>query len=308
MTAQTVLSTGLRSLGAGGHSAKNPFVDAKGIIATLPGYSHATVAAAATEANWQTGIKAKNIYIFPELWGVEEISDDPVYATSDSGKQKKQRSKIRRYRFKFDNTMEIHQNLRSFNNANLRLFSFDANNNLKAYKDGDTVKGFTISMITVEEMTDASQAGDAIAESRLVVELANVKEWDDYGVTFSPSWEFFDLEALKEVYLEQVGTASATELTFRVYYADGYTAAGAINKIGVAGLLKADITATTTAGADQTSAITGTVVDNGDGTYTATCTGLASGTFNLVAASALSSGYFDSHFGDSDGEAALTVT
>ncbi|MFA5652412.1 MAG: hypothetical protein WC933_03535 [Candidatus Paceibacterota bacterium] len=308
MTAQTVLSTGLRSLGAGGHSAKNPFVDAKGIIATLPGYSHATVAAAATESNWQTGTKAKNIFIFPELWDVEDISDDPVYATAGNGNQKKQRNKIRRYRFKFDNTMEVHKNLQSFNNANLRFFTYDANNNLKAYKDGDTVKGFTASMVTVEEMTDASQAGDAIAESRLVVEFANKKEWDNYGVTFAPSWELFDLEALKEVYVEQVGGATATALTLRVYYADGYTAAGAINKIGVSGLVKADFTATTTAGVSQTTALSGTMTDNGDGTYDFICTALADGTVNLVAASALSSGYFDSHFGDSDGEAALDVT
>lgn len=54
MTVAKVISTGIENLGYGGTKSKNPFVDCVGFIATTKSFSHATVAAAATESNWTT--------------------------------------------------------------------------------------------------------------------------------------------------------------------------------------------------------------------------------------------------------------
>jgi len=312
MTVAKVISTGISNLGYGGTKSKNPFVDMVGVIATTKSFSFSTVAAAATESGWTDGIKAKTVFPFPQLWDVEDQGVVEVYAESANAKRKKTRKRVRRYKFMFDNAMDVHRAMQSFDNTDLRWFIFDGNNNIKFYKDGDYVKGFSCSMVSVEAMTDASQSGDAPALSSIVVDFDNSNEWDTYGDYITPSWAAKDLEPLTNVYLEQVGVATATDATIRVYSYTGYNAAGAIDKIGIAGLVIADFTATTEAGVDQTAALSagtpGTMTDNGDGTYTFDAAGLVKGTVNLVAASSLSGGYFDSHFGTADGEATLTIT
>lgn len=308
MTVQKVISSGISNLGHGGTKKTNPFVDVSFLIATTKDFSIDTVVAAAVESGWTTPIKAKTVFPFPPVWDVEDLSVETTYAESGSKIRKKTTPMIKRKKFLFDVPIDTHRAMQTFDNADLRFIPVDRKNNIKFYKDGDAVKGFSASMVSAESMGEPAQDGSLPALSSIVVDFANMDEWDLYGAYITPTWQVKDWEPLTNVYLEQIGTATATLLAFRVYSYTGYTAAGAIDKVGISGLVVADLKATTTAGADQTSAFSGALTDNGDGTYSAITTGMATGTFNLVAASALSSGYFDSHFGTADGEATLTIT
>ena len=305
----SALNTGLNF---GGEDQKNNFGAIKSVVFTLPTFSFATDEAAALKANHITAIRAKTYIPFPKTWNVEDMSADPVYATSESGEQKKTRGRKKIIKVSFDNPMTIHQAMRTFDNANLRVIPTDDNNNTRYHKNGLEREGFTLSMLNTEEMTEQTASGDTPALTHVVLQFADIKEWDDEGTTINTEgvWLASSLTPLTRVYLEQIGTASATLLNFRVYADGGKDNTGAVIKSGMAAFVKADFTATTTAGDDQTSAISGTVTDNGNGTYTAICTALATGTFNLVEASSLddTTDLFDSHFGTADGEAALTVT
>ena len=308
MTISKVCTNKAANSGAGGCSKVNPFVDVVKRLALIPGFSFATVASFTTEADVTTAIRAKNLIPLPDIWDVEDTSVATNYATSSNENMKKTRGLKKRFSDKYDVPLDVHQALKTMDQINYSIITIDGANNVKFYQDGDLVKGFTTSTFSVEDQMDASQDGGTPALTNVMMAFKNNDEWDVYGNFVNIPWASA-LQPLTSVYVEQVGTASATAVTLRVYANGGYNADGTVNKIGIAGLVAADFTATTTAGADQSSAL-GTVTDNGDGTYLFASTALATGTTNLVTTPNLSDteALYDSHFGLTDGEAALTIT
>jgi len=294
MTVAKLISSSLSNLGYGGATRENPFVDTAGLVATTTAFNLTSLALAATEATWTTGVKAKTVFPFPKIWDVEDVSEEIKMATSTSGKNvKRTGNRIIKKRFTFDATMDVNKALKSFDNAAIRVFLFDSSNNIKFYLNGSVPTGFSVSSIIFEGQKDAMQDGSKPSLASVLITFKDSEEWDQYGHYVCPTWRIADVEPLTDVYLEQVGTWAATGGILRAYSYSNYTTAGAINKIPITGLVKADFSALTTAGASQTSAITGSVVDNADGTYTFTCTGFANGSIDLVSPATLSNGYFD---------------
>ena len=307
MPAKVYAST-LSNLGTGRTKKVGLLTNIAKLVPTTPGFSFATPATMSAEATWLAGIKAKTILPLPTAWKIEPLPVEEVIAEGDNARKRTKRMK-RRYKVTSDLPNDQHKLLQTFDNADLRFFVIDEDNNFKFELYGATARGFSSSMVTTSGQTDAIADGSMVAESAIIVDFADSREWDLYGDIITPSWNHSSIRPLTNIYLEQVGTATATLFSFRIYSNGGLDSDGVQDKIGISGFVKADITATTTAGADQTAALTGDLTDNADGTYTIIATALETGTFNTVAATAIAGDdLFDSNFGASNGEAALTIT
>jgi hypothetical protein len=287
MAVLSVCTANLSNLGSGGCSTSNPFLDPIALILTNKSFSFSTQANFATEAQWTAGITAGTVFPLQGIVEYEDQSEETQYYESPTGNRVIRRLGKYRFLFRFNKPLTVHRKLQAFRNADLRMFIVDSNGNIWGTNPtGTVVKGFQVSMFNPEKLTMPGADGTP-AWTGISVDLYDPQEWNEYGVYVNPTtWNPTDLEALVDVALEQVGTAYAASLTVGVYYYDGYTSAGAVNKIGISGLAFADFTITGTG----TLGIVDDFKDNGDGTYffkTATLT--TNDDVDLVAPSALAS-------------------
>lgn len=314
MTVGKKESSGLINLGSGRTSAndKSFFLNLFKAILTTNTFSFSTVAYANTKAQWEAGIKAQTVFPLPPLAEVEQADVDEKYATSADGTYDRRTvAAVRKWNLYFDVPDDVRAALMSYDGFTGKVFLVDG----QGYFRANVVSGVTSGLsckVSVAGEKSAPQDGSKVSQVKMLLTLTNYfNEWDSesgVGKTMKPSWSLSDLVPLCPVYIEQVGTATATAVKLRVYSDGGYDDTGAVVKTPITGLVKADFVWTTSAGADQTSAVTGTCTDNEDGTYDFVCTGMADGTVNLVTTPNLSGGFFNSHFGTSDGEAALDIT
>ena len=124
--------------------------------------------------------------------------------------------------------------------------------------------------------------GSTPAFTPVYIDMDNYREWDIYGEFLAPSWEPNSLEALVDVVLEVQGTPTTSEVIVKVYSADGYDSDGAVNEVGIKGIVEADFTT----GFGTATGFT----DNADGTYTFTSSAaFSTGACNLVAPSSMAS-------------------
>jgi hypothetical protein len=202
--------------------------------------------------------------------------------------------------------------MQSYRNGDLRMFIVEEDGKIRFYNQSDAVWGFTTSLVNPGKMKEVAPDGGTPAMSSLYIDMENFREWDESGDFFTPTWEATALEPMIPCDITKSdGTtgaiaASATAFTFFVGSNDGWTAAGAKNRVGIKGLLKADFVFTKTNLVNQDSAVN-TLTDNGDGTYTAACTGFASGFVDLVAVASRTIAD-TSLIVDSNGKATITVT
>ena len=191
----------------------------------------------ATSTKWTDGIAAGTVFPLQGITEYEDQSEETQYYESPTGNRVVRRLGKYRFVFRFNKPLEVHKKLQSFRNADLRLFIVDSNGNIWGTNPSTTVvKGFQVALFNPEKLTMPGADGTP-AWTALTIDLYDPQEWNEYGVYVNPStWNPTDLQALVDVHLEQVGTATATSLTVGVYYYDGFTSAGAINKVGISGL------------------------------------------------------------------------
>jgi len=281
MAVDKVCTSTLENPGQGGCQKVNPFLDLVSLFITTDGFSFAAASNMATESDWQAGIDAQTVFPLQDIYEYEPASEETIYYESPGGKRIRRRAGKSRYIFKFDYDFETHKKLQSFTNMDARVFFGDADGNIKGYNSGTTViKGFKISMLSAEPMSEPMQDGTP-AWTIIVIDLDDPKQWNEDGVYVNPTWDIESLTPLTEVTLAPTATtvsASAYEAT--VYYVDGWTDAGAANNIPITGLLEEDFIFLKTDG-DANGAITG-FTDNGDGSYAFTFgADLVDGTMDL---------------------------
>jgi hypothetical protein len=280
MAIQKVCSSLLYNIGSLDCNKNNPFLDAVALIFTLDDFEFDTFADFATEAEWTDGVKAGNIFPLPGIVEVEDQSEESQYYEAPSGQRIPRRLGKYRHIYRYNLPFEVHKALQSFRSANVRVFIVDDAGNISGYSpDGTKVKGFSLSNLNPEKMTSAGQ-DNTPAWSPIVVDQQDAKQWNELGVFINPAWDAASLLALTDVELSVV-SASATEIVIKVAYNAGLSADGSVSFVGVAGILEADFSFTTTS---PTS-----MVDNGNGTYTFTGTSMASGSVDLVAPSSMAS-------------------
>lgn len=289
MAVLSVCTTNLSNLGHGGCATSNPFLDPIALILTNKSFSFSTPTKFATLTEWANGIAAGTVFPLQGITEYEDQSEETQYYESPTGNRVVRRLGKYRFVFRFNKPLEVHKKLQSFRNADLRLFIVDSNGNIWGTNpSGDEVKGFQISLFNPEKLTMPGADGTP-AWTALTIDLYDPQEWNQYGVYINnpelPNpWNPTDLQALVDVHLEQVGTASATSLTVGVYYYDGLTSAGADNKVGISGLSFLDFSIAGTG----TLGVEGGFKDNADGTYTFVPVALTAGDdVNLVAPASL---------------------
>lgn len=285
MAVLSVCTTNLSNLGHGGCATSNPFLDPIALILTNKSFSFPTEADFATSTKWTDGIAAGTVFPLQGITEYEDQSEETQYYESPTGNRVVRRLGKYRFVFRFNKPLEVHKKLQSFRNADLRLFIVDSNGNIWGTNPSTTVvKGFQVALFNPEKLTMPGADGTP-AWTALTIDLYDPQEWNEYGVYVNPStWNPTDLQALVDVHLEQVGTATATSLTVGVYYYDGFTSAGAINKVGISGLAFLDFAIV----GSGTLGVVGGWADKGDGTYTFTTVGLTTNDdVNLVAPASL---------------------
>lgn len=307
----SVCTTNLTNLGSGGCATANPFIDPIAIILTNSSFSFTAPSNFATQADWTAGITAGTVFPLQGIVEYEDQSEETQYYESPTGNRVVRRLGKYRFTFRFNKPFAVHKKLQSFRNANVKMFIVDSEGNIWGTKPTGTVgtaaatgavQGFTVSLFNPEKLSMPGADGTP-AWSAVAVDLYDPQEWNEYGIYCNPTWNPSDLEPLTDVVLTQV-SASTTAAVIGVYYQDQYTSAGAVNSIGIAGLVSADFEYS------ATGVIT-SFLDNGNGTYTF---GAASGTpfassatFGLVVPSALAdkTGLIVEQYGD---DVTLTVT
>lgn len=292
MTAiSSVCTTNLSNLGSGGCATANPFIDPIAIILTNSSFTFAAPSNFATQSDWIAGITAGTVFPLQGIVEYEDQSEETQYYESPTGNRVVRRLGKYRFTFRFNKPFAVHKKLQSFRNANVKMFIVDSEGNIWGTKPTGTVgtaaatgavQGFTVSLFNPEKLSMPGADGTP-AWSAVAVDLYDPQEWNEYGIYANPTWNPTDLEPLTDVILAQVGETSATEFKISVSYQDQYTSAGAVNNIGISGLVVADFAYTKSGSGAITS-----VTDNADGTYTFAGTAFAgTDTVTLVAPASL---------------------
>lgn len=282
------------NLGAVCNSGNGFGVDV-GIILTTDSFQFDTFTSFATNADYLTAIKAKQMFPLMDLQEIEDQTEETAYQTTSLGVDNRLRDGKYKFLYKFLLTLKQHQELQKFSAANLRYFRVDERNNILGYSpDGVTVKGFSISTFEAEKMGIAS--ADSVAYSPVKITESSPAQLNSFGLGITPTWEVTSLSSLTNVDIAVVGTATATEIVLNVGANVGLNPDGSPALIEITGLTSADFIVKTTAGATQTVTFT----DNNDGTYTGAGTGLSSGTADLVDPTLLSDGLLIESTGSAD--------
>lgn len=279
MTAYRVCATtsdtvGLPNLGRAGCQKTNPFKGIAGVIFTTDDFSIDDMEDMALSATFTDGVKAGTVIPMPNLITYTDESVEPTYYESERQKRTITRQGDYRHTYTWNLPFDVHKKLQSLRNAAIRVFIFDEDNNLYGTNTGTAIKGFSTSMVNPLKMNFMAAGADTPSLSGLVIDYNNEQEWNTYGVTIKPSWLVSDLVPMTDVYMEVVGTATASLVKIRVYTNAGYATDGSVAKVGLGGIVQADFAL------DLTGAASG-FTDHADGTYTFAGSTFATGTITL---------------------------
>lgn len=249
----------------------------------------------ATQATLQAEIQkaaGSRVIVMPNIFSFEDQSADDEYEESSVNIIKTSKGRYDLILNMRLNQVQINA-LNSYDNSDLGFIGVDINDNVHTRIINSTTIGAPRARLFVPGRTWGNDGGVG-TKARLRTTFLERTDFDSNGKMLN--LDFFSLlEPLTPHVLAQV-SASATVLVVTVKNKN--------DGVGKAGLVEADFTLTETDGTDQTSAITGGVVDNGGGQYTITGTGFTSTwILNLVATTAMS---IDGVI--SDGGLSLTVT
>jgi hypothetical protein len=302
MAAEFVITSQLENLGSGSVLIENELTSIDGIILSTNGFSD-SVADLTVLANWTAGIRAKTVFPLTGLDSYEATGEDKMY-TSALDNEKVLRKAKKKLALKFDIPFAVHKKLQSFDKADLRVFEI-RDGKICFYNDGGTGKGFSIKNLNVGNLPEVAADGSAPALSPVTITYANHREWDLYGDYVTPTWSPLDLEPMRDVVVT-AAKVSATVITITVKAATGLTdSAGAATYTMVKGIAVADFLIYESAVQLVAQTPTEAIVDNGDGTYTATkSTSFVTGNVNLKAPSAQATTGFNI---ESTGAASFTI-
>lgn len=264
----------LQNIGAISCTKNNPFLDVVSLIVLKAGTTFATFVEFATESKHTDLIKAKKMIPIHEVFEIDDKSEEALYYESPTGKRLPRRLGNYRHIYKFDKSFEVHKALQSFRNANVDIMLVDSAGIISAWSpDGTKVRGFSVAMFNPEKMTRALP-DNTPAWTPIAVDEADSNEWNTKGVSILPGWSATLLQPVTSVKVTVV-SAIATLIVLKVAYLDGIDGDGAVNAVGIAGILQGDFVFTTTA---PTAVV---MVDNSDGTYNFPGAGMVSGSVTL---------------------------
>ncbi len=223
---------------------------------------------AADPAAWQAAMFAAagvRIHLWPNFIGFENVSEEAVYEDLPLGLLHVRDGNYR-FRAMIKESLCLHKKMFTHRNTSCRVFLIDVENQIIGTQDSDgNFRGLTVQLLNTEKLILSD--GTVSTKSPIYVALANNKELDKDGAILDGAF-VNTLTRLTDAKFEVV-SASDTEVVFTVKVeCDG---------TDISGLLDADFEMLDEDGADQSIA----VVENEDGTYTATGVGLVSGTIGF---------------------------
>lgn len=252
------------------------------VIETPPTF-YLTPTEAIDPAIWQTKLKlaaGARIYLYPEADNFEDKSEAAVYETTPLSVIPVRPG---RYQFmlQFAKSLCYHKAMFSHRGKGNRFFILDIENQLFGMLNSDgNFQGFKSGLVNMEKLILSN--GTVATKSPLFLVLADSTEVDESGVLIDGTF-VNDLMPLTDVDLTVI-TQTTALIKISVLTSCDNTP--------VLGLVAADFTILTTAGATQVILV---CTDSGDGTYSFTkATNFLNGTINLKAASALTIDAYES--------------
>lgn len=265
MAVSKIVTNSYEPLGKPGTRGDNEMTPEIAVWLATPDFNP-TPAQLANEIFIDAAIKAEQLFPLPGLDNYESRDKEDTIYEAPSGNQKLTKRGIRRKTYHLDIPTAVSRALQaSFNNADLRQYRIHDNGSISFFHNGLIAQGFSTSMINIGMMKDVPADGSTPSFTPVMINMANWREWDQFGDSLIPSWEPASKEGLIPVTLELVGTATASEITIKVYSADGFNSAGLVNEVLIKGIVEADWVST----GGAWTATTG-YTDNADGTYTFT--------------------------------------
>lgn len=209
------------------------------------------------------------IYKWPKFSRTEDKTEETKYVVAPNGTRKARDGRYGKLHF-VDAALCVHKAMFSHSSNEGRVIYVDIEGGFLLTKDSDgNYRGLSKDMLNVEKLKISN--GDDLTETPIYVSLANNREIDENGYLFRYPGVYEELEPLTDVLISIVVT-SATVLTVTVTNACDGTA--------VSGLVQADFSIKTTAGAAQ---VPTAFAESTDGVYTITKgTNFIDGNLNLV--------------------------
>ena len=261
----------------------------KKIIFAKDGVSLATGDAAMTKAAWDTLIQSKDILVMPAAISVEQMNEGAIYEQTPLGSMWV-RDGRKEMKLNINSNMSLHSLIRTLNNGGYNnAYLLYTSGVIAGTKTTGDVKfyPYAIELSHVEYHTDND--GAVGGKTPVFISFADPTEFEDRPMYVKPTaFNALRLEALKNAEITIV-SASATSIVFDVNIP--HIKYGFQNPIE--GLVVADFVLLKAAGSAQT--LSGIVEDAlVDGRYTASGTGLATGSLNLKEPSAMTTKGFAS--------------
>lgn len=243
MTVAKVTASSYDNLGRKGTRQDNEMTAIDGLWLSTPDFTD-TIVNLAKAATVTAAIKAGTLFPLNGLDSYEvQSSDDTIYEAPSGNRKLLKRGKTR-YMFNLDIPLDVHQSLQSYNNGDLKLWII-RDGKVCFYNPPSAptyAQGFSINMINTGRMTEVPADGSTPGFTPLYIDLANYREWDEHGAFIEPSeYEPRDLEPIIDVVVAQESSPKSTSsIAVTVYAEDGFDSAGAVKKVYIKGLLKAD--------------------------------------------------------------------
>lgn len=251
----------------------------KGMITTPLNFS-IPFATAETITPWQAVLlaaKSARAYFWPIAILIENLNEEAVYEETPLGVLNVRDGRYR-WRLSFRENLEMHKAMYSHKNFNGRVFFIDDNNQIiGTSEDGVNFKGFNIDLLNPEKMM--LNDGSVSSKTPVYISLSDNQELDKNGFLFDGSSFLGSLVRLTTAELTVLASPAPSATGFDVQIVSK------LDNEAVLGLVAGDFVLLDGAGAGQTI---GGVVDNGDGTYSVSGSGLVTGTINLISAATLS--------------------
>lgn len=259
------------------------------IISTPDNYT-ITAVLAATAAQWQSDIllpAGQRIYWWPLGVNFEDVSSDETREDTPISSLQVFPGQ-HRWRLFFQENMELHKRMYSHTGSAGRAFVIDHEGKIIGTSDdgGVTLKGFDLDEINVAKLK--LNDGSAATKSAVTLYCTNNLELDANGYFVEGSSFLSDVSSLTSVVLAEV-SATATNVFVSVK--------SALDNVPISGLVLADFDISLTG-----TVTTSTETPAASGIYDLAGTSLATGTVNLVAASALTIQAYES-----TGAVAITI-
>jgi hypothetical protein len=218
-------------------------------------------------------VPASRIYLWPDLDGVEDVSEAKVRVQRATGRSIPVRDGLKRWNFGISQNLCLHKAMYSHRTRKGRIILIDVNNKYFMTTNSDgSYSGFKISLLDTDNIK--FNTGAEPSESPIFLELANPDEMNKSGVMGDAGF-VYELSRLTDVAITQVSGSTTKIVVDIAQTCDG-------TKLN--GLVLADFILKTTAGTAQTI----TSITESNGTYTLNGTGWVTGTLELRPAATLS--------------------